>query len=290
MNVRTPVRLLAGAAALMVSAIHWHTRPHILTTLIFTYFVLALAYYYKTEKRKILIPLPFLMILWANLHGAFISGLVLVGLFALGLLLEKRFLAAGTIGGLFLILILSACINPFGPKMITHSFGYLQLDYLVDITEEYTSPDFHDAITWPFLGILLLTVVMGWYSTRRLGWVSLVMLFYWTAAALYSARNIPLYGQIAVLVLAYEGDRLLAELSPKLDAYFSRADRAGRRAGGWIYAILLAGFLIFLDANGGTLDAAGLGNRFDPNRFPEKAIDALVESGLPEGDMLNEFG
>ena len=117
-----------------------------------------------------------------------------------------------------------------------------------------------------------------------------MLLFFWTASALYSARNIPLYGQIAVLFLACEGDRLIGELSPKLDAYFSRSDQAGRRAGGWIYAILLAGFLIFLEANGGTLDAAGLGNKFDPNRFPEKAIDALVESGLPEGNMLNEFG
>jgi hypothetical protein len=288
-NVRTPVRLLAGLAAFMVSIIHWHTRPHIITTLIFTYFVLTLAYYYKTERWKILIPLPFLMILWANLHGAFISGLVLVSLFALGLLLEKRFFAAGTIGGLFLILILSSWINPFGPKMITHSFGYLQLDYLVDTTNEYNSPNFHDYITWPFLGTLLLTVVVGWYSIRRVGWAPLVLLFFWTASALYSARNIPLYGQIAVLLLAYDGDRLIAEFSPKLDAYFSRSDQAGRRAGGWIYAILFAGFLIFLEANGGTLDDAGLGNRFDPDRFPEKAIDALEESGLPEGNVLNEF-
>ena len=127
-NVRTPVRLLAGMGAFLGGAIHWHTRPHIITTLLFTYFVVTLAYYYKTENWKILIPLPFVMILWANSHGAFISGLVLVGLFVLGLLLEKRFLAAGTIGGLFMILILSSCINPFGFKMITHSFGYLQLD------------------------------------------------------------------------------------------------------------------------------------------------------------------
>jgi hypothetical protein len=288
-NVRTPVRLLAGLAAFIVSTIHWHTRPHIITTLVFTYFVITLAYYYKTEKWKILIPLPFLMILWANLHGAFISGLVLVGLFALGLLLEKRFFAAGTMGGLFLILILSSWINPYGPRMITHSFGYLQLDYLVDITEEYTSPNFHDFITWPFLGILLLTIVIGWYSTRPVGWVPLVMLFYWTASALYSARNIPLYGQIAVLFLACEGDRLIAKLSPKFDAYISRSDRAGRRAGGWIYAILLAGLFIFLEANGGTLDNAGLGNKFDPDYFPVGAIDALQESGLPKGNVFNEF-
>jgi hypothetical protein len=290
LNIRTPVRLLAGLAAFMVSTIHWHTRPHIITTLIFTYFVLTLVYYCKTERWRILIPLPFLMILWANSHGAFVSGLVLVGLVGLGLLLERRFFAAGAIGGLLLILVLSSWLNPFGPQMITHSLGYLKLDYLVDVTDEYRSPNFHHYMTWPFLGILLLTIVMGWYGARRVGWVPLVLLFFWTASALYSARNIPLYGQIAVLFLACEGDRLIAELSPKMHAYFSRSDQAGRRAGGWLYAILFAGFLVFLEANGGTLDAAGLGNRFDPDLFPGRAIDALEGDGLPEGNVFNEFG
>jgi hypothetical protein len=290
MKVRTPMRLLAGLAAFLISTIHWHTRPHILTTLLFTYFVLSLAYYYKSERWKILIPLPLAMVLWANLHGAFISGLVLVGLFGLGLVLEKRFRAAGIAGGLLVVLILSSWINPFGPRMLTHSFGYLQLDYLVDITNEYQSPNFHHAITWPFLGILLLTIVMGWYNTLRMGWTPLVLLFFWTASALYSARNIPLYGQIAVLILAYQGDRLIAQLSPRLDAYFSRSDQAGRQAGGWIYAILFAGLLIFLGASGVSFDYANLGNNFDPAHFPVRAIDALEASGLPQGNVFNEFG
>jgi hypothetical protein len=120
--------------------------------------------------------------------------------------------------------------------------------------------------------------------------VPLVLLFFWTASALYSARNIPLYGQIAVLVLAYEGDRLLAGLSPPLDAYLTRADRVGRRTGGWVYAILFAGLLIFLQANGAAFDSARAGNDFVPGHFPVRAIDALEASGLPEGHMFNEFG
>lgn len=289
-RVSTPVCLLAGLGAAFGSALHWHTRPHILTTLIFTFFVLTLATYYKTEKWKALIPLPFIMIVWANLHGAVISGLVLVALFALGLLLEKRTIPAGTVLGLLVILILSSWINPFGPKMLTHSFGYLQLDYLVDVTQEYQSPDFHFSSTWPFLLIMLLTLVVAGYRTQRVGWVPLVLLSFWTASALYSARNVPLYVQIAALFLAYEGDRLITERWPGVAAYFSRADRAGRRAGGWIYAVLFAGLLIFVQANGATIDRAGLGNRFDPDYFPVRAVDFLKASGLPEGNMYNEFG
>jgi hypothetical protein len=151
LNVRTFVRLLAGISAFSVGAIHWHTRPHIFTTLIFTLFVLALVYFYQTERWRMLIPLPFIMILWANLHGAFISGLVLVGFFGLGLLFEKKFSSALKIAGLLLALVLASWINPFGPRLVTHSFGYLQLDYLIDFTNEYNSPDFTKSLPGPLL-------------------------------------------------------------------------------------------------------------------------------------------
>ncbi len=289
LKVRTFVRLLAGFAAFMVSTIHWHTRPHIITTFIFTYFVLTLVYYYQTERWKVLIPLPFVMILWANLHGAFVSSFVLVGLFAVGLLLEKRGSSALKVGILLITLILTSWINPVGPKMITHSFGYLRLDYLVDFTDEYNSPNFHYMITWPFAGMILLSIVMGWRSKRHLGWAPLVLISFWTASALFAARNIPLYGQVTAIFLAIEADVLLGELSPRLDAYLTRTDQIGCRAWGWMWGIVFAGLLILLQANGGKFDTAGLGNSFDPQLFPVDAIDTLEKNDLPKGNVYNEF-
>ncbi len=289
LNVRTFVRLLAGFAAFLVGTVHWHTRPHIITTFIFTYFALTLVYYYQTGRWKVLIPLPFVMILWANLHGAFVSGLVLVGLFGIGLLLERKFSSALKIGLLLAALILASWINPVGPKMITHSFGYLQLDYLVEFTDEYNSPNFHQGIIWPFAGMVVLSILMGWRSQRRLGWTPLVWIAFWTASALYSTRNIPLYGQVAVIFLALEADFMLGELSPRVDAYLTRTDQVGRRAWGWMWAILFVGLLIFLEANDGKIDYLELGNNFNPEVFPVEALDALEESGIPEGNVFNEF-
>jgi len=289
LNVRTFTRMLAGFTAFAVGALHWSTRPHIFTTLIFTYFTLTLIYYYQTGRWKVLIPLPFVMILWANLHGAFVSGLVLVGLFGIGLLLEKRFSLALKVGGLLAALILASWINPFGPQLVTHSFGYLQLDYLVDFTAEYQSPNFHHVTMWPFAGMIALSILMGWRSRRHLGWAPLLLVSFWMASGLYSARNIPLYGQLTVIILAGEADRMLGEFSTRLDAYLTRMDQIGHRAWGWMWALLFAGLLIFLEANGAVIDFAGLGNNFDPDVFPIAAIDALDESGLPEGNVFNEF-
>ena len=290
LNVRTFMRLLAGIASFSVGAIHWHTRPHIFTTLIFTLFVLVLVYFYQTERWQVLIPLPLIMILWANLHGAFISGLVLVGLFGVGLVFEKRFSSAQKVAGLLLALVLASWINPFGPRMVTHSFGYLQLDYLIDFTNEYNSPDFHNIIAWPFAGLIVLSILLGWRSVRSKGWTSLLLICFWTASSLYAGRNIPLYGQLTIIFLASDADVFLGGLSPRLDGYLTRTDQVGRRAGGWVWAILFAGFLIFLEASGGLLDYARLGNNFDPEIFPVEAIDTLIESGLPEGNVFNEFG
>ena len=289
LDIRTPIRLFAGTVAFLIGAIHWHTRPHIITTFLFTYLIIILFSYYKTENRKLLYPLPFVMLLWANLHGAFVSGLVQIALFAIGLLLEKKFAAAKEIAILLFVSFLASLVNPFGLQMITHSFGYLQLDYLVDFTNEYNSPNFHHAITWPFLGILLLTIIAGWRSKNKIGWVPLVFLFFWTASSLYSARNIPLYGQIAVLFLASHADQSISELFPKISRFLSLSDKAGKRSWGWMWGISFAAFLIFLQANGGIFDMRDLGNNFDPDRFPIHAIESLEEKGFPEGNVFNEF-
>ena len=283
------MRLLAGIVATAMGFLHWHSRPHIITTLFFTYLVLTLVYYYKTEENEVLYPIPFLMVFWANLHGAFISGLVQIVLVWIGLILEKKFLAAKTIMILFFTSLLATLINPFGMEMITHSFGYLRIDYLIEFTNEYNSPNFHHVITWPYLGVLLLTIILGWYSTKRVGWVILINLFFWTASSLYFARNIPLYGQVAVLFLAYKGDKLIDEVFPKIGRFLSLSDSAGKRSWGWMWGIGFASFLIFLQANGGIFDVRGLGNNFDPNKFPIRAIETLEEEGLPDGYLLNEI-
>ena len=289
LNIRTPIRFFAGMAAFLVGINHWHTRPHIITTLLFTYLTLTLIYYYKTEERKALYPIPFVIILWANLHGAFISGLVQIALLFIGLCIERKRTAAGTIGILFIVSVAASLINPYGAEMITHSFGYLQLDFLINLTNEYNSPNFHHAITWPFLGILLLTIVAGWYRNTKADWVQLTLLLFWTASALYSARNIPLFGQVAVLFLAIQGDQIAQALSPKLNRFLSVSDYAGKQAWGWMWSIGFAAFVMFSQVKGTTFDVLDQGNQFSPDSFPIKAIDELEEREILTGNVFNEF-
>jgi hypothetical protein len=229
------------------------------------------------------------MILWANLHGAFITGLVMVGLFGIGLILDRSYSDAIKIGALFVTLVLASFINPYGPELISHSFGYLQLDYLANTIHEYNSPDFHNLIAWPFAGMILISIVLGWRSSQRLGWTPLVLIAFWTASGLYSARNIPLYGQVAILFLAAEADAMVKQFFPRLDRVIERAELIGHRTWGWMWAVLFAILIIYHQANGGVIDYLKLGNRFDPKIFPVEALDTLGESGFPKGNVFNTF-
>jgi hypothetical protein len=278
-----------GFLAALVGAIHHLTRPHLFTILFFTGFLLLLENYRRTRRwHWVGLMLP-VMVVWANTHGAFISGLVLVGLYGIGAVLEKEWRLAAVFGGVLVALTLVSLINPVGVDLIRNSFAYLGEDYLVDVTVEYRSPNFHQVSVWPFAGLLLFSLALGWLRGRRLEWTRLLLLGTWTAFALYSGRNIPLYAIVAVLVLTPEFEGWLAAWWPMVDGFLERTDKMARLSWGWMWAAVVVGVLIAQEAGGAKLDVFGMGNRFNDKVFPVAAVDALLAEGLPEGEVFNEF-
>ena len=73
------VVLLASAA----SQIHWLARPHIFSLLLLLLWYRILDEY-RNGKRNRLYLLPPMMLLWANLHGGYLSGFMLLGIFLAG--------------------------------------------------------------------------------------------------------------------------------------------------------------------------------------------------------------
>ena len=73
------ITLLVMAA----SSIHWLARPHIFSmlVLIIWYYILDL---YQYKGKNYLYLLPLMMFIWVNLHGAFLLGLILCGIYFLG--------------------------------------------------------------------------------------------------------------------------------------------------------------------------------------------------------------
>ncbi len=168
--------LLAVLVALLVvasSMLHWHARPHVFSL------VLTIGWYYildafQNDRKNYLYLLPPLMLLWVNLHGGFITGFVLLGVYFLGNLARCRDAAEreGAVRKLKLlatmtILSLVACLlNPFGYHILLFPFNLVGNSYIMDHVQEFLSPNFHEPLPFKYLLLLLITFIG--ISTRRL--------------------------------------------------------------------------------------------------------------------------
>ena len=79
--------LLAAA----ITSVHWLARPHIFSLLLTLVWYRQLERYQRTGARNALYPLPPLMLLWVNLHGAYITGFILIGIYIIGNGLQQIF-------------------------------------------------------------------------------------------------------------------------------------------------------------------------------------------------------
>src|SRR5437764_591576 len=77
---RAARRWRAGLLAALASGVHWSARPHVFTFLGTAVFAALLDGWHTGRlSRRWLWALPLAMVVWANAHGGFLIGLVLLG-------------------------------------------------------------------------------------------------------------------------------------------------------------------------------------------------------------------
>lgn len=278
--------VLLGAAA---SAIHWVTRPHVFTFVFVALWVVVLGDLRAGRRRHVWLLIPFTVV-WANLHGAFIIGFVVILTYLVGAVLDRRLGHDNhvPIGHLSLVLggsVTASLINPVGIKLISNSFAYLGDDFLLEFTNEYTSPDFHLWPFWPFAALLFAGMLIRWQKSPT----NVLLFVSWAAFGLYSFRNIPIFALVVTPMLAAGLDGHLAELGNRLrhrlpDRWFDPSWRVLHRTavGGVASAVVLGLLLVSLVRSPGT--AYG----FSPDVFPVAAMGELGND--PPGErVFNQF-
>jgi len=172
-------------------------------------------------------------------------------------------------------------INPSGFGVVVHPFAHLfGDDFLFDFTREFTSPDFHNPMFWPFLAMIVISVVLSfrWSATN------LLLAGSWTAFALYAFRNIPLYALVITPILA-------GAITPWWPSH-----RSTRLANRWkeystIERSVIGGSLsvILIVVTAFTMSRSpGSGFDFSSGSFPVQAVETVRES--PPGDhVFNQF-
>ena len=288
------IALLGGILGAAASSLHWLTRPHIFTIL------LAAIWTGELEKmrlgiRKSWLVFPFLMLIWVNLHGAFIAGLLIWACYFVGMLLDQQISLRKNQAFFWIGIssLLVSLMNPDGFGIWKTGFGFLGNQYLVSHTAEYLPPDFQQPAFWPFLMLILSSVVVLGLSKKRMPFPHILIVGGWTIMALYSARNIPLYVVTVIPVLISESCGILCDwkdsmlIEQFLDFQKKIATTEESLKGGFwsIISIVLA--LVML-VRGVELDFQKYGNQFSEETFPVRA-SLWLEENPPEGNGFNYF-
>ncbi len=290
------ISILVILLVMASSNIHWLARPHIISL-----FYMLIWYYlldeFQYRDRPVIFLLPLLMVFWVNLHGGYVIGLILTGIYLFGNVFSFIFANAAqkntskkkaTYLGLTLIVCLfSSLINPYGYHILLFPFRLTTNTFIMDHINEFMSPNFHEPMFFTYL--LLLMIMVLTVSKKRLNVIECVLVILFTYMSLYSARYIPLLAIIISPVLARQLGALLNELEGRFKDFLTERDiritSADSSARGYIWPAFAVAVSLFFIALG------TIAYSFDRESKPVAAVDFLMKERI-NGNMFNndEFG
>ena len=259
---------IAGCGLLFLSVAGGITRfierPEIFTIFFAVITWVLLDEFVRSGERRLLIAIPLISAIWANVHAAVIVGIAIQGLVAVALFFEarRRFVPVAVTG---LISILACLANPFGYRVLTVPFELTRIiESGVVNNEEWRSPDLYK--TPVFFLLCAMTAGFLILAARERRWRSILVGAFLGYISLRYIRNVNLFCTFVPLLIAPEVATL-------------------RRA--WKGALLAAGaalLLLVLTVRYPFERGFGVASYF-PDR-----IAAWVERENLRGHMINSYG
>jgi hypothetical protein len=276
--------LIAALMSLALSASHWLTRPHMFSILgaALTLFIL------ESERPRRPVYFFVLFAIWANLHGGWLYGLLLIGAYIAGDLAEaltgnerETWIGRARADSLGLLAaVVGTFVNPYGIGLHHEVVAAVTSSSLANNIAEYLSPNFHDITNLAFLIAILLTVTLLAFTTRRMPFRWLFVMVMSLYFALSSFRNISLFGVTAWPLIALHVARGWPDAWRRFPFFndFARIDRQAHS--GW-WSIPMALLLVALGVNHGNVGRTSLvADRFDAATFPVAAVDSAKHARL----------
>jgi hypothetical protein len=202
--------LALAVVALTALAIRFFAdlRPHVITLLLVTALFFCLDEYRQGRLRWLPWLLPPVFIVWANLHGAVVVGLLLFILWLVGEGLGSVLLGRPTLGWGRLALSALACaagilITPHHVHIYTYPFWVLGHPHVQDFVQEWRPPGLREPWLRPFEVLL----VGGWGAlavaprTERRSYGDLLVVLALTHASLTAVRHVALFSIVMAPLL-----------------------------------------------------------------------------------------
>ena len=286
------VTLLATSA----SSTHWLARPHAFS-LLFALIWCTCLDRFQYRHQKTLAYLPLLMIVWVNLHGGFMIGLIFLVIYFMGNIFyalirtgtnrAQHIRKAKSLGLVLLATLLACLINPYGWEILLFPIRVMSDRFIMDRVTEFLSPNFHEVL--PFKYMLLITIGALALSRTSLNVIEVSLLLLLSYMALYSARHVSLFAIVVAPILLRTLKTILHEFPNRLlQFYQKRVDNLSSIDGsvkGLLWPVVGASLIVLLAL------LRNLEYGFSPEKFPVAATEFLKKERI-SGNMFNndEFG
>jgi len=311
--------LLAEAA----STIHLYARPHIVSWLFSLLWFVVLERWEGWENghppRWIRWFFPASMLLWVNLHGGWLLGIALLGIYTFAAFVESlrahdalaAIRAAHRARAMALAWGASAVatlVNPYGWRLHAHIYRYLGDRYLMNRIDEFKSPDFHGWASRCFAIILVLVLIAFWGNhlsdeCKKLRLSQLFVVLLSAYAGFYSSRNLPVSSMLLVLVagpILWENFISLADKpgawrwlrngTARISDFSDRMGAQEMELRGHLWPVTSVAFAFAICLQGGWLGPRQLIHaRFDPQKMPVAAVTFLEkesQGSAPNSDPV----
>jgi hypothetical protein len=300
MQGRLMLRAFVLLLAASVTAVYWSARPQIISFALsgLCLFILERS---RSGSPRVLWLLAPVMALWANVHGGFAIGLILVGLYAAGEVIDGFLPLVSrrqTIGDVWnhqrhtwlrWLLVIAVCcaavaLNPYGPSLLAYPFKTTSIQALQNYIQEWQSPDFHQLQVQPFLWMLGLCVLAFVTSKRRVQPTEFLLFAVLAYMGFVAGRNIALFGLALAPVVARHADSAIDLLTEGSHPRAELPERFTR----WInltivmLVILGAAIKVYTPLSDMSIQAA------IERQEPVRAVDFIREN-MPAGPLFNEY-
>jgi hypothetical protein len=298
------VVFLANAA----STVHWLARPH-LFTLLFVVVLLTVLDRVEEGRTWLLWLLPALTALWANIHGGFLAGIIILGAYGAGEAATGLISADGTrlrpglrkaaiYLGTAMLCLTASLANPHGYRLHVHIYRYLTESYHFDSINEFQSFNFH-LPTAPYVELTLaLAALAAFRSLRRGELTAPLLLAVWAHEALGMVRNVPIFALVTAPLAAAALDQTIAELAEAPVGAWIRgmAARLSDWSAEWmllerpwrVHLISSGALLLVLAVMNSPSAAKRFQPEYDAERYPAKAAGLLAGPGCQEGIFTDD--
>ncbi len=277
----------------------WMERPFIFTFFFVSLLLFLLDSYDKGVSDNLFF-IPLLMLVWVNIHGGFILGLLIPLIYSIGYLFTKEKTRAKRLFFIISISLLASTINPHTYRLVFYPLQYSYQNVHSLFIMEWQSPTFHTPSA--FEGILLAVILI--FAKIRATNIHILLTLTFIHLSLFAIRNIHLFAiVISPIVLMYTEQYLLRMLrgpdhEGKLDTHTIKKfiDKMAlsqdlkrrlqsRFLPAFLYVLVILAFVIPV------YHYLQFGPAFDtsPRGFPENAVKYLLEE-KPEGNLFNLYG